>query len=239
MRKSIAGLIAVAGLLFGVLPSEAHTGWSLDSVKGRWGFVEEFTVAENYGNSIGIVTFDGRGSCTIEAVVNGGDAPEGRRTDASCEYTLSRGGRGTITSSDLPDYAFVLGEHGDVAFIMRTERQQFGWGEMRPMVAAPTAGTIKGGWAWVHPAELAGARSITLGIMRFDGVGQTSERWWENGGAYQNGAQELTAEFEYTVRRSGWVEKGSDLLLVVGGGEHLYFMHTLSGNVGWGLLTRV
>lgn len=240
MRRYIVAVTAVAGLVVGGVPSQAHTGWDLQSLKGRWGYVEEFVIAESYGNSIGIITFDGKGGCSVEAVQNGGDAPEGRTLKGSCTYTLGRGGRGTIASPELPDLAFAIGEHGEAAFFLRTERQQLGWGEMRPMVVfTPDARTIQGRWAWVHPAELAGVRDISAGVMFFDGVGETSERYWENGGPNQNGARDLTAAFDYTVQPSGWVEKGSDRLLITGNGDRMYYMHTAPGNVGWGLLTKM
>lgn len=240
MRRYIVVLIAIGGLLLGGLPGQAHTGWSEGSVKGRWGFVEEFVIAESWGTSIGVIKFDGVGGCTMEGFTNGGDAPEGRAFDASCKYTLGRGGRGTITSSELPDFVFVIGEHGAAAYLMRSERQELGWGEMRPMIdSRPDATTIRGRWAWVHPAEIAGVKDMTLGMMWFDGVGESSERYWENGGPNQNGARDLTARFDYTVRGSGWVDVGSDLLLITGDGDRMYFMHTTPGNVGWGMLTKM
>ncbi|MDQ3963978.1 MAG: hypothetical protein M3277_08735 [Actinomycetota bacterium] len=61
MRRYIVVLIAISGLLLGGLPSQAHTGWGPESLRGRWGFVEEFVIAESYGNSIGVITFDGKG----------------------------------------------------------------------------------------------------------------------------------------------------------------------------------
>lgn len=240
MRRVIAGSIVVGGLLVGMVPSQAHTGLGVGSLEGRWGFVEEFVIAEAYGNSIGVITFDGKGGCAVEGVQNGGDAPEGRTLEGSCTYTLGRSGRGTITSPDLPDLAFALGEHGEAAFLMRSEAQQLGWGEMRPLVAsAPNERTIRGRWAWVHPAELAGVRDMTVGVLSFDGLGQTWMRYWENGGPNQNGARDVRARLDYTVDRSGWVEMGSDLLLITGDGDRMYFMHTTTGNVGWGLLTKV
>lgn len=238
MRRVIIVVISVIALA-GSVPTQAHTGYSVSSLKGRWGFFEEFRFGDRYGTSVGLIRFDGAGNCKVEQVTNGGTTTEPTEQNADCTYAVLPGGRGTITGMPTADYSFTLGEHGEKLVLIHDREGLVGHGEMRPTgPGALGEHTIAGRWSFIHPAELGGVYETSVGIYRFDGLGKCSGAFRVNGGAMARPRDE-GARCSYQVRRDGRGSVGSDEIVVVDSGRRIYLIHGVALNVGWADLTRL
>lgn len=239
MRRVLTVLISIV-VLAGAVPTQAHTGYTLASLKGRWGFFEEFRTGDRYGTSVGVVRFDGAGNCTIEQVTNGGTTTQATEYQTDCTYTLERGGRGTLTGGQIADYAISLADHGTKIIFIHNEERVVGRGEMRPVgTGAVQAEDLTGRWALIHPAEVGGLYETSIGIYRFDGVEECSGEFQVNGGASTRPRGE-SAKCTYQVASDGLGELSSgDRFVVTDGGSFIYLIHGAPYNVGWAELTRV
>lgn len=136
-RKVIAGSVAIlASLLFWSNPSPAHNGFTLESVKGRWGGSEESVVSGVPGFAVTLFTFDGAGGCTVTYSESGGGSPmpqDFNEEPFACQYTIDRHGKGTITGGGAP-VRFVLTQHGKlIRYALCCARGFSGRGEMNRM----------------------------------------------------------------------------------------------------------
>lgn len=132
---SVCAALVVSLLLLVLAPdSIAHRGFTEESLKGRWGFSEEFLEAGSPGAATGIFRFDGRGGCTAEYAWGGGaTGPNDFIQPQPCDYTIDQDGKGTITAA-FPDIRFVLVQHGTlIRYAWCCERGYSGRGEMNRM----------------------------------------------------------------------------------------------------------
>lgn len=137
IRNVVAGSIAVLTLLLLLSPfSAAHRGFTLESLKGRWGGSEESVVAGTPGFAVTLFTFDGAGRCTVIFAESGGASPtphDFNDAPVACEYTIDRQGKGTITGGVAP-MRFVLTQHGKlIRYALCCARGFAGRGEMNRM----------------------------------------------------------------------------------------------------------
>ena len=137
-RRHIVTAVGLIGLLavVGISPSNAHRGFTVESLKGRWGFNEEGYFGTTPGYAAGIYRFDGNGNCT-EVWAEAGGASSPQPTDFQeepipCEYTIDRHGRGTISGS--AEIRFVVTQHGNlIRYVVCCARNYAGRGEMNRM----------------------------------------------------------------------------------------------------------
>ncbi|HWC13277.1 MAG TPA: hypothetical protein VG929_01625 [Actinomycetota bacterium] len=238
MRRIIIVLISLVAMA-GSVPTQAHTGYSVSSLRGRWGFFEEFRVGDKYGTSVGIVRFDGAGGCKVEQVTNGGTKAEAVEQETDCTYTLRRGGRGTITGAPTAPYSFSIAEHGKAIVFIHDQAGVVGHGEMRPTGPGRLGPqSIAGRWSFIHPAELGGVYETSTGTYRFDGLGECFGKFRVNGGAVHRPRDE-SFRCTYDVERDGRGQTSVDHLVVVDSGTRIYLIHGAAFNVGWAELTRL
>ena len=130
----ISGITGALLLLVVAPTSEAHKGFTLESLEGRWGFNEESVVAGQPGFSTGIFRFDDSGGCTLTfAEAGGGSATPKDWDDAprTCDYTIDRHGKGSISGLGMASLRFVLTEHGTlIRYALCCQEGFSGRGEM-------------------------------------------------------------------------------------------------------------
>lgn len=133
----LAGLVALVGVAAVILAqtSGAHRGFTPESIKGRWGFSEEYVVGSAPGFAAGIFRFDGKGECWAQWSQAGGvESPQDFNSAQPCEYTIDKEGKGTITAPNFSDIRFVLTQHGRlIRYAWCCDQSLAGRGEMNRM----------------------------------------------------------------------------------------------------------
>lgn len=217
MRRNvfvIAAVLALGVVLGAALPSAAHGGHSVASLKGRWAFVERYHVGQAPGSAMGIYNFDGAGNCTYSGTEHGWIYSTATPITGECTYTISKSGQGEITGAPMVDTAFVLTAHGqEIRYIFTGERGYFGNGLMIPADGRYSPASLAGRWSFIEDYQLGDAYGSAVGQVRFDGDGGCAERWVEHGG---------TASYGPSGPGKNWVEctyaVGSNGLGVITGG---------------------
>lgn len=209
MRRFVgaAVLLALMVIVGGALPSIAHRGYSVESIKGRWAFVERYHVGQAPGTARGIYNFDGAGNCTYEGTEHGWIYSSATAISGECAYTISPAGRGEITGAPMVDTSFVLTGHGrEVRYIFTGERGYYGTGQMIPADGVYSAASLTGRWSFIEEYQVGDAYGSAVGQVRFDGEGGCAERWVEHGGTASfgpSGPGKNWVECTYTVDRKG------------------------------------
>jgi hypothetical protein len=115
--------IALVGLTGYVSTAQADGGYSNRSMAGTWGFSSIATVvppavpAQTPAAAVGIMSFDGRGGCTISETFNAGGF-SGSQTSTSCSYSVNPDGSGTL-SAQTP------GGPAAVSFVLVDDQKEF------------------------------------------------------------------------------------------------------------------
>lgn len=131
-RKALIAAASLGVTLIGWgSAGRAHTGYGLESMKGRWSYIEEWETAGQYHTSTGIFTFDGAGTCRVAYVVNDPSQTGPHEWERStCTYELDRRGRGKLRGHVTPA-EFVLTSHGRFITYVFNAAGVVGRGEMR------------------------------------------------------------------------------------------------------------
>ena len=138
MNRIYLYAMAVAFTAMALVPhlatsSEAHSGYSAETLKGRWGSTEEWETGGQYHTSIGVYRFDGRGGCTLRYVVS--DPTQTGTNDweeTSCTYEVAPDGRGQLRGGVTPA-EFVVTDHGQRIEFVFNSPSVVGRGQMTRM----------------------------------------------------------------------------------------------------------
>lgn len=230
MRRNLMGaslLLAIATVLAPALPSIAHGGYSLESLKGRWAFVERYHVGQAPGTAMGLYTFDGAGKCTYRGTEHGWIYSEATEIRGGCTYSISKSGQGEISGAPMVDTSFVLTAHGhEIRYIFTGERGYFGSGRMIPADGRYSSANLSGRWSFIENYQLGDAYGSAVGQVRFDGDGGCAERWVEHGGTASygpSGPGKNWVDCTYAVDQNG-------LGVITGGFVDQHFVVADTGN---------
>lgn len=126
---ALLGLIVVE-LAGGLSSTRADETYSAKSLSGSWGFTSSGTALPPYAPStlpvavVGLLTFDGRGGCTVSETINAG-GQSFSQTSSSCTYTVQPDGTGTLlaqTPGGASPIAFVITDNRRELRLIRTDQ---------------------------------------------------------------------------------------------------------------------
>lgn len=120
-------IVGLAGSLPG---TRADQGYSVQSLRGSWGFTSSGTALPPYAPSalpvavVGVLTFDGNGTCTVSETINAG-GQSFSQSSSSCTYTVQPDGSGTLlaqTPGGPSPIAFVITDTRTELRLIRTDQ---------------------------------------------------------------------------------------------------------------------
>lgn len=106
--RNYLAVMVIAALVAFSATSDAGEHFTLQSLRGAWGFSASGTLGGGtvQAAAVGLITFDGVGGCVDEARLNAGGTVVAL-TSVTCSYTVNSDGTGTLIATFAPAGAFT------------------------------------------------------------------------------------------------------------------------------------
>lgn len=234
----------VALLVIGAVPLVAYgraaapSGYSKESIKGKWAWSYSGQLANRYKfASLGIASFDGKGGCVLTLRENSGANGGYVHNSSECSYDVAKTGLGRIDfalDGEAGAAELVVGR-GRISFVA-PEEGSVALGEMLRL--APSTGKAAAGkYSFSLDGSIFGERMTGIGTMSLTAGGKCSQTMVYN---YGTGPQRTKTETcTYTFPEDGIAEAsitydngtGGDLYFVVAKGGRIYLLTRAEGEV--------